>query len=149
MSSMSLLSNQPLSNLCKSTYLSISIYTSTRLSSKRLTFNITAKVNEKEKIIASQRRLIVELKEGAYILEGQLRLMDEKYYELRCKLDTARANQRHAVKRAEDIARDLRKKFTVIHGPRVALDSVVVREHGLYCILKGLFLCSIIVMFHI
>ena len=35
-------------------------------------------------------QVIVELKEGAKILEDQLRLMDEKYMELRTKLDFTR-----------------------------------------------------------
>ena len=41
---------------------------------------------------AARDQIIVELKEGAKILEDQLRLMDEKYMELRTKLDYTRVS---------------------------------------------------------
>jgi hypothetical protein len=95
---------------------------------RQLTFKVTAKLAEKEKVIMHQKKLVMELKEGSYVLEGQLRLMDERFFELRNKLDTARANQKHQVEKAERKAKELRKKFGVIHGPRHTLDEVVIPE---------------------
>lgn len=46
-------------------------------------------------------RLINELKEGAKILEDQLRLMDEKYIELRNKLDWTRQHSQKEVRRIQ------------------------------------------------
>lgn len=95
---------------------------------RQLTFKVTAKVAEKDAIIIQQKKLIMEMKEGSYVLEGQLRLMDDRFYEMRQKLDTARANQKTVVERAAKQVKELRKKFGVIHGPRHALDDVVVPE---------------------
>lgn len=53
-------------------------------------------------------RLINELKEGAKILEDQLRLMDEKYIELRNKLDWTRQHSQKEVKRIQAQASRLR-----------------------------------------
>jgi len=95
---------------------------------RMLCFQITKKLDEKDRSIAHRNKLIAELKEGAYVLEGQLRLMDERFYELRMKLDAARSNQKHYVEKAQKTAKELRKKFAVIHGPRHNLDDVVVPE---------------------
>ena len=95
---------------------------------RKLTFKLTQKLAEKDAKISHQNRLIVELKEGAHVLEGQLRLMDERFFELRQKLDAARSNQKYYVEKAQKTALDLRKKFAVIHGPRYKLDDVVVPE---------------------
>ena len=50
---------------------------------------------------SSRDRLINELKEGAKILEDQLRLMDEKYIELRNKLDWTRQHSQKEVRRIQ------------------------------------------------
>jgi len=78
---------------------------------RMLCYQLTKKLDEKDRKIAHQNKLVSELKEGAYVLEGQLRLMDERFYELRMKLDTARNNQKHYVEKAQRTAKDLRKKF--------------------------------------
>jgi len=95
---------------------------------RMLCFTLTKKLDEKDAKIGHSRKLIAELKEGAYVLEGQLRLMDERFYELRMKLDAARSNQKYYVEKAQKTAKDLRKKFAVIHGPRHKLDDIVVPE---------------------
>lgn len=68
-------------------------------------------------------RLIVELREGSKVLEDQLRLMDEKYLELRAKLDWARDNGARRVKQAERTASELRMKFALAGGNN-SLDSI-------------------------
>lgn len=95
---------------------------------RKLSFGLTNKINEKETIIGTMKRLIHELREGAHIMEGQLRLMDERFYELRGKLDSARHNQRYYVEKYKKEAKELRNKFTAIHGPRYNLDSVRVPD---------------------
>lgn len=60
---------------------------------------------------ASRERVIVELKEGARILEDQLRLMDEKYIDLRGKLDWTRAHSQKEVKKISTQAEKLRMKW--------------------------------------
>ena len=44
-----------------------------------------------------QKRALSELREGSKILEDQLRLMDEKYIELRSKLDWTRSSAKREV----------------------------------------------------
>lgn len=85
-------------------------------------------VSSKEKLLVVQAkssakdRLVLELREGAKILEDQLRLMDEKYLELRGKLDWARENSEKKIQQAQRKAKELRKKFALLgHG---ALDKV-------------------------
>ena len=50
---------------------------------------------------------------GNKILSNQLELMDEKFLDLRNKLDYARESSLKKVDRAERIARDLRLKFAL------------------------------------
>jgi hypothetical protein len=66
---------------------------------------------------AGRERVIAELKEGARILEEQLRLMDEKYVELRAKLDWTRASSQKEVKKVQAEANSLRAQWAL------ALDS--------------------------
>ncbi len=78
-------------------------------------------------------RVIVELKEGAKILEDQLRLMDEKYMELRTKLDWTRLQSEKTVKKKEDEARSLRTKFALMQGSfsgGALLDSIEIGDDG-------------------
>lgn len=83
----------------------------------------------RDKLEAIQRksavkdRLILELREGSKVLEDQLRLMDEKYLELRSKLDWARAMAARKIKRAEKDANDLRVKFAMYAG-NASLDHI-------------------------
>ncbi|CAE7764796.1 unnamed protein product, partial [Symbiodinium microadriaticum] len=62
---------------------------------------------------AAKDRLIAELREGSKILEDQLRLMDEKYLELRTKLDYAREMAAKKVRNAQKTASELRVKFAL------------------------------------
>ena len=76
-----------------------------------------------------RERVIVELKEGAKILEDQLRLMDEKYMELRTKLDWTRLQSERTVKKKEEEARSLRSKFALVQGATgMMLDEVQMEE---------------------
>jgi hypothetical protein len=59
-------------------------------------------------------KAICDLKEGSKILEDQLRLMDEKYVELKIKLDWTRTQTERAVKKKEDEVRELRAKFILV-----------------------------------
>jgi len=59
---------------------------------------------------SARDKLINELKEGAKILEDQLRLMDEKYIELRNKLDWTRQHSQKEVRRIQKQATRLRAK---------------------------------------
>lgn len=77
---------------------------------------ITRKTTAKE-------RLIAELREGSKILEDQLRLMDEKYLELRTKLDYAREVAQKKVRNAQKTASDLRVKFALA-GNQKLLDHI-------------------------
>ena len=61
----------------------------------------------------ARERVVVELREGARILEDQLRLMDEKYIELREKLDWTRAHSRREVRRIQQEANALRAKWAL------------------------------------
>jgi len=58
-------------------------------------------------------RVILELKEGGKILEDQLRLMDEKYIELRTKLDWTRTHTERTIRKKEEEIRQLRAKFAL------------------------------------
>ena len=72
---------------------------------------------------AAKDRLIAELREGSKILEDQLRLMDEKYLELRTKLDYAREVAAKKVRTAQKTASDLRVKFALA-GNQKLLDHM-------------------------
>jgi hypothetical protein len=74
--------------------------------------------------VSAKDRLIYELREGSRVLEDQLKLMDEKYLELRNKLDYARYIAAKKIKKAEKIAADLRVKFAISSGSILPLDSL-------------------------
>mmetsp|Transcript_15831 Transcript_15831/g.23828 ORF Transcript_15831/g.23828 Transcript_15831/m.23828 type:complete len:415 (+) Transcript_15831:120-1364(+) len=78
---------------------------------------------------AAKDRLIAELREGSKILEDQLRLMDEKYLELRTKLDYAREVAAKKVRHAQKTASDLRVKFALAGNSKL-LDQVPLPEIG-------------------
>jgi len=74
-----------------------------------------------------RERVIAELKEGGKILEDQLRLMDEKYMELRTKLEWTRVTSERTVKKKDEECRSLRTKFALMQGSfsgGVLLDSI-------------------------
>ena len=56
------------------------------------------------------------MKEGSAILEQQLRLMDDKYIELRTKLDWTRRQSKREVARVQKEANDLRAKWSLAGG---------------------------------
>ncbi|CAM9813846.1 unnamed protein product, partial [Chrysoparadoxa australica] len=60
---------------------------------------------------AAKERVITELREGSKVLEDQLRLMDEKYTELRTKLDYTRKKTAKEVKSAKKESSALRVKW--------------------------------------
>lgn len=78
--------------------------------------NLTKKLGAKD-------RLISELREGSKILEDQLRLMDEKYLELRTKLDYTRDAGAKKIKKAQKVASELRVKFALA-GNSTLLDHM-------------------------
>ncbi|RYY86004.1 hypothetical protein EON63_06510, partial [archaeon] len=77
------------------------------------------KVDLLSRKMALKDRLLFELKEGGKILEDQLKLMDEKYLELRSKLDYSRSVSYKKIRKAEKTAQDLRVKFASL-----SLDSM-------------------------
>lgn len=87
-----------------------------------------AKLKEKYDLLmrknAAKDRLILELREGSKILEDQLRLMDEKYLELRTKLEYAREQGAKKIKKAETTAKTLRMKFALSTNSTMMLDQV-------------------------
>ncbi len=93
----------------------------------RISEKETLRMKEKAALIqrksTAKDRYLIELREGSKILEDQLRLMDEKYLELRGKLDWARENGAKRVKKAEKIAAELRVKYALAGGTGT-LDNV-------------------------
>jgi hypothetical protein len=78
---------------------------------------------------SAKDRLIAELREGSKILEDQLRLMDEKYLELRTKLDYAREVASKKVRSAQKTASELRVKFALA-GNQKLLDHMPLPDIG-------------------
>lgn len=72
---------------------------------------------------SAKDRLILELREGSKVLEDQLRSMDEKFLELRTKLDWAREQGNKKIKKAEKTAKELRTKFALA-GNTNLLDNI-------------------------
>jgi len=73
---------------------------------------------------ATKDRFILEMHEGSKVLEDQLKLMDEKYLNLRTKLDYARDYGAKKLARSEKTCQELRSKFSLITGSNTLLDSV-------------------------
>lgn len=113
----------------------------------------TLREQEKTTLIANEKclklnqrciakdRLIMELREGGKILEDQLRLMDEKYLELRTKLDFARESSEKRIKKAERMAGDLRVKFALL-GNTKSLDALPMPTRGYSNSIEGGFSMS-------
>lgn len=73
---------------------------------------------------ATKDRFILEMHEGSKVLEDQLKLMDEKYLNLRTKLDYAREYGAKKLARSEQKAQQLRSKFALLTGSTTLLDSM-------------------------
>lgn len=73
-------------------------------------------------------RAIKEVTEGSKVLEDQLRLMDEKYLELRSKLDLTRDHLHKQIDKVKKECTDLRKKYTVATGGGL-LDKLPMPNH--------------------
>lgn len=76
-----------------------------------------------EKRNGRKNRAIDELKDGAKILEDQLTLMDEKYMDLRMKLDWTRVQTERVMNRKEEEIKDLRAKLLLAKQDLLALRS--------------------------
>ena len=76
-----------------------------------------------EKSNLRKDRGIDDLKEGAKILEDQLTLMDEKYMELRMKLDWTRTQTERVMRKKEEEIKDLRGKLLLVKQDLVACRS--------------------------
>lgn len=66
-----------------------------------------------EKKNHSKDRVVTELQEAGKILQDQLRLMDDKYMELRLKLDWSRSQTERLLKGKDDELRELRAKLAL------------------------------------
>ena len=62
----------------------------------------------------AREELILELKQGARLLEDQLRLMDNRYLELRGKLDYARTSSEAEKKRVQDELEDISRRWDFV-----------------------------------
>lgn len=91
--------------------------------SQKDNLELTEKYNLISSKSSAKDRLVLELREGSKILEDQLRLMDEKYMELRTKLDYARDVSVKKIKKAELAAKELRIKFAFANGSQI-LDTI-------------------------
>lgn len=77
---------------------------------------------------------VAELKNGGKILEDQLQLMDEKYMELRIKLDWSRTHTERMIKKKNEQVRELRSKFVLAtnlmteKGKKVSIEKILKLE---------------------
>lgn len=76
---------------------------------------------------STRERVITELKEGARVLEDQLRMMDEKYAELRTNLDATRTVSEKEVQKVQTKADRLRMKWMALQSfgsvPKELMDT--------------------------
>jgi hypothetical protein len=91
--------------------------------SERRNASCQEKIMNLSKKLGAKDRLISELREGSKILEDQLRLMDEKYLELRTKLDYTRDAGAKKIKKAQKMSSELRVKFALA-GNSTLLDHM-------------------------
>lgn len=75
-------------------------------------------------------RCIREIQEGSKILEDQLRLMDEKYVELRIRFDQSRGIFQNNVNKIVKENAELRKKFSLAFGTNMMLDTFDSNKSG-------------------
>ena len=67
-----------------------------------------------EKKNTRKDRALLDLKEAGKILQDQLRLMDDKYLELRLKLDWSRSQTERVIKSKDDELKELKAKFALV-----------------------------------
>lgn len=94
---------------------------------RRLKKELVLYKERNEALIAKNRgreRVIRELREGCRILEDQLRLMDEKYIELRNKLDWTRNQSQKEVRKIQAEANKLRVKWMMVAGSSDTLKTL-------------------------
>lgn len=106
---------------------------SQRYERKRL-IQLIATNERQEKVNFVQKKLIGELRESSRVLVDQLQLMDEKYFQLREKLDQNRAQSKAATERAKRENADLRLRFLLATGSsldKVKIDSNKAKLAGL------------------
>eukprot|EP00941_MAST-03F_sp_MAST-3F-sp1_P004351 g4351.t1 len=72
-----------------------------------------------------REQVISELKEGSKILEEQLRLMDNKYVDMRRKLDWTRDHTKQQVKKMSEEADLLRARWQLAGGSKLNLSKLV------------------------
>jgi len=85
--------------------------------------NLLLKLEKQGKKLLAQKRVIEQVTEGSKILEDQLRLMDEKFIEMRTKLDVTRSMYTNETKKIKKNFQDLRLKFALANRGKL-LDSV-------------------------
>lgn len=78
---------------------------------------LTKKINCKD-------RYIEDMKGSVKVLEDQLRLMDEKYMELRLKLDWSRAYTEKVVKKRDEEIQQLQDQLTLARNVRLEITTV-------------------------
>ena len=88
----------------------VKILAKQRVSDKKI-LELEENVGTLQKKGVAKDRLIVELREGSKILEDQLRLMDERFLEMRSKLDWVRENDEKKFRKATREAADLRARI--------------------------------------
>jgi len=76
------------------------------------------------KKIKSKDRFIEDMKGGVKVLEDQLRLMDEKYMELRLKLDWSRTYTEKVVNKRDEEIQQLQDQLTIARYARVEASTV-------------------------
>lgn len=96
-----------------------------------------------EKSNAIKHRTIDDLKENATILENQLTLMDEKYIDLRIKLDFSRAQTERVLKQKDEEIRDFKGKLLLAKQDLLAVANRskkkvrtywhIIYKNGKYC----------------
>ena len=94
---------------------------------RRLKKELVLYKERNEALIAKNRgreRVIRELREGCRILEDQLRLMDEKFVELRNKLDWTRNQSQKEVRKIQAEANKLRVKWMMVAGSSDTLKTL-------------------------
>jgi len=84
---------------------------------------VQGRVEKQERVIAVQNRHVQEIAEGSRILQDQLALMDDRYLDLRNRLDTARNTFGTSMTKMSREVSDLRAKYSqATHGK--LLDTV-------------------------
>ncbi|KAJ1408907.1 hypothetical protein B484DRAFT_403390 [Ochromonadaceae sp. CCMP2298] len=78
---------------------------------------VQGRVEKQERVIAVQNRHVQEIAEGSRILQDQLALMDDRYLDLRNRLDTARNTFGTSMTKMSREVSDLRAKYSqATHG---------------------------------